>query len=320
MIGVKTDIASAWLRAGNVVGIPTETVYGLAANALNERAVSKIFEVKKRPFFDPLIVHVSGFEEIERYGKNAHPLLIKLAKRFMPGPITILLEKDEAISDLVTAGSKFVALRMPMHPLTQRLMREIDFPLAAPSANPFGYVSPTTAGHVEDQLGALVPYILDGGPCRIGLESTIVGMDGDTLVVYRKGGLPIEELEKYSNKIEIKEHSISNPVSPGMLESHYAPNVPLHLCDDFSSLDYTSEKVGIISFGESSDRSYGEAKRFVLSHGNDFNEAAARLFRILRELESFDLDRAYVKLLPEIGLGRAINDRLKRAAVKKPTL
>lgn len=194
-IGKDVELAKKILKSGRLVAIPTETVYGLAANALDQNAVSRIFEAKNRPTFDPLIIHVGGLEEFTKYTKNISKEILEIAIKFCPGPLTFLIEKQSIIPDLVTSGLPKVAIRIPNHPLSLSLLKTIDFPLAAPSANPFGYVSPTNAFHVYDQLQNKVDYILDGGQCEVGLESTIIGFEKHKLVVYRKGGLSIESIK-----------------------------------------------------------------------------------------------------------------------------
>lgn len=223
MIGTDVDQAVALLEAEEVVAIPTETVYGLAGNAFSVKAVSGIFEAKNRPSFDPLIVHVADKNSIKEVVQNIPKELDTLSRHFMPGPLTLLLPKNEKISDLVTAGSPLVAIRIPQHPLAKALLQRLSFPLCAPSANPFGYISPTHAEHVEAQLGEKIPYILDGGACEVGVESTIVGMEEGKVTIFRKGGIPVEALEALIGPVQVKTHSSSNPKAPGMLKSHYAP-------------------------------------------------------------------------------------------------
>lgn len=233
-IGKDIQKASAFLREGSPVAVPTETVYGLAGNALDTDSVLKIFEIKNRPFFDPLIVHLKNIDEVEKYTLAFPDQAQRLAEKFWPGPLTLLLPKNNLISDLVTAGSDRVALRVPAHPLTHELLEALDFPLAAPSANPFGYISPTTAEHVYKQLGGKITYILDGGPCRVGLESTIAGFEGESgqVVIYRPGGVSAEEIEKYCGPvIYASERLEKGPEAPGMLKSHYAPRTPLFIVD-----------------------------------------------------------------------------------------
>jgi L-threonylcarbamoyladenylate synthase len=200
MAQIETDIekAKALLESGELVAIPTETVYGLAGNALNPDAVAKIFSVKNRPSFDPLIIHTDSLEKVRKFTLDIPAPLDRLAAHFWPGPLTLLLPKKPIVPDLVTSGLDTVAVRIPQHTLTLSLLEALDFPLAAPSANPFGYISPTTAAHVQDQLGDKIPYILDGGPSQVGLESTIVGLENGEVVVYRLGGLEVAAIESNS--------------------------------------------------------------------------------------------------------------------------
>ncbi|HMR42430.1 MAG TPA: L-threonylcarbamoyladenylate synthase, partial [Saprospiraceae bacterium] len=249
MIGADIQKAARLLRSEALVAIPTETVYGLAGNALSEKAVAEIFRVKNRPVFDPLIVHTDHFQKAKQFLKEVPDWASELAAHFMPGPLTLLLPKNERIPDLVTAGSELVAIRVPNHPLTLQLLALLEFPLAAPSANPFGYISPTTAQHVADQLGEKIPYILDGGPCRVGVESTIVGFVDEKITVFRKGGVAIEYLEKVVGTMSVQAHSSSNPLAPGMLKSHYAPRTPV-VVGNLEELmkQHAAQSFGVISF------------------------------------------------------------------------
>ncbi len=314
-IGHNIDIAATLLKKGEAVAIPTETVYGLAANALNTSAVAKIFQIKQRPTFDPLIIHLSSFEKVYDYVLEVPEIFEELAKKFMPGPLTLLLRKKDIIPDLVTAGSPYVAVRIPAHNVTKSLLDIVDFPLAAPSANPFGYISPTNAQHVADQLGNKVYYILDGGPCDVGLESTIIGMNenGD-IEVLRKGGLSIESIQEVVGNIIIRDISSSNPEAPGMLTSHYSPKVPLILTD-LGQLNKVSDinRTGIISFRNFLP-TIPTKHQIVLSPSGNFMDAARNLFKGMRYLDGCDLDIIYAELAPEEDLGIAINDRLRRAA------
>lgn len=316
MIGDRIDIAAAYLRAGNVVAIPTETVYGLACNALDTHAITRVYEVKERPFFDPLIIHVDSVDKISQYANFEPELLWKIAHGEMPGPLTLLLEKKDMVPNLITAGLDKVAIRVPSHPVTQNLLSTLEFPLAAPSANPFGYISPTSSKHVEDQLGDKIPYILEGGSSQIGLESTIIGMENGQLTVYRKGGLSIDRLKRYETRIHILETSSSNPQSPGMLKSHYAPTTPFELVNDIErsvqQAIMEQKKVGVLAFGPIKlECDY----QLNLSEKGDTNEAAVNLFGYMRNLDDQGLDVIYASLVPELGLGLAINDRLRRASV-----
>ncbi len=312
-IGKEISKAAEILRRGDVVAIPTETVYGLAGNALNEDAVLKIFKAKNRPFFDPLIIHTYAIDEIRKYVTTIPDRLLPLMERFMPGPFTVLLPRAAAIPDLVTSGMERVAIRIPQHPLTLELLRSVGFPLAAPSANPFGYISPTTSGHVQAQLGGIIPYILDGGECSVGIESTIVGMDGDDIVVYRLGGLAVEQIEAIVGSVKVVPQSSSDPAAPGMLQSHYAPRKPLLLGDINDMLKiHTGEKVAVMSFTQK----YDVAIECILSPEGDIEVAAKRLFAAMRELDQSDADMILAEYMPEQGLGRAMNDRLRRAAAR----
>lgn len=316
--GQDIGLGANFLREGKLVAIPTETVYGLAGNALNPAAVASIFETKNRPNFDPLILHVSGIDQVEKYTEDFPKLLQKLAEKFWPGPLTLLLPRKNIIPDLVTSGLDRVAVRVPDHELTLALLKSLDFPLAAPSANPFGYISPTTADHVDAQLGEKIPYILDGGPCKVGLESTIVGMEGEEVIIYRLGGLEIAEIESIVGKVKIKDHSSSNPQAPGLLESHYAPGKPFILGDlDRMIPDFQRKKVdfAVLSFSRIIEEIPTE-RQFCLSGGSDLKEAAANLFAAMRQLDESDAEVILAELMPEVGLGRAINDRLKRASAK----
>ena len=315
MTGQDILYAKSLLEQGKLVAIPTETVYGLAGNALDEQAVLKIFEAKNRPHFDPLIIHLSSLDQLSKYVQEVPDVFLKIAVDHCPGPLTFLMKKNNNISDLVTSGSDLVAVRFPAHPLTMSLLQLLDFPLAAPSANPFGYISPTTARHVEKQLGEKIDYILDGGPCDIGLESTIIGLNEEqsTIVVYRKGGLEIESLSKYGLPVEVKETSTSRPSAPGMLLSHYAPTKMLFLADDVDEAPSTNHRTAYLVLQNKKNL----IDHFGLSSDGDLREAAKNLFAMMRELDEDDrYDVIIAEKMPESGLGLAINDRLKRAAYK----
>lgn len=314
IIGENIQEAIRILAQNDLIGMPTETVYGLAGNAFSATAVSKIFEVKNRPTFDPLIVHTSDFSRINSFVSHIPDKAYELAKNFMPGPLTLLLPKKETIPDLVTSGLDSVAVRIPNHPLAISLLKQLDFPLAAPSANPFGYISPTTALHVEKQLGTKIKYILNGGECVVGIESSIVGFEGDEVIVYRKGGLAIESIESVVGKVRVMEHSNSNPQAPGMLKSHYAPRTPFSLENQHFLNNSHLEKVGFLAFSQINP-SFLPQNQLLLSPEKSLNEAAKNLFSYMRELDERGFDIIFTELLPEVGLGRAINDRIRRATV-----
>lgn len=315
LVGNDIAIAASFLRKGEVVAIPTETVYGLAANALNAQAALKIFEAKQRPAFDPLIVHISGPEMLTEYAAFVPPVAMALAKEFWPGPLTIVLPKKEIIPDVISSGLPTVGLRCPAHPVALELLRSLDFPLAAPSANPFGYISPTTARHVNDQLNGRIPYILDGGPCKIGVESTIVGVEPEGVFVYRVGGLTLEDIRKVVPDIQLKINSSSNPQAPGMLASHYAPRKKLFLGKISHLLNtHAGCKCGVLWFSKPAVMDGSIVAEEVLSVNGDLFEAAAGLFAAMRRLDSSDATIILAEEVPDHSIGRAINDRLRRAA------
>jgi len=309
-IGQDIKKAAEILKNGGLVAIPTETVYGLAANALDSDAVLKVFEAKRRPEFDPLIVHVGSWEQLNELACSFPEEARKLTHEFWPGPLTVVLPKKEIIPDLVTSGLPSVGMRMPNHPLALKLLSLLPFPLAAPSANPFGYISPTSAQHVVEQLGDQIDYILDGGPSNVGVESTIVSFEGETPRILRWGGLELEQIEPFLERFDSSEQSSDNPSAPGMLSSHYAPRKKL-IIGNLKELmvKYANKDCVYLSFEETHEMS-GE----VLSPSGDIREAARNLFAAMRRLDSGEGELILTEMVPESGLGRAINDRLKRAA------
>lgn len=320
MAEIGSDIAQAksWLEKGELVAIPTETVYGLAANALNEQAVAGIFKAKNRPSFDPLIVHTDSLDKVETFVQDIPELAKKLVSAYWPGPLTILLKKKAIVPDLVTSGLDSVAVRIPNHPMTLKLLSTLNFPVAAPSANPFGYVSPTQAEHVNAQLGEKVSYILDGGACEVGVESTIVSFLQPKPRVLRLGGLAVEKIEEVIGKVDINRHSSSTPAAPGMLKSHYSPGKSIVLINDFdwSEInDYT--EIGCIVFNQPVENIPIE-NQLVLSKSGNLDEAARNLFSSLRLLDQNpNIKIILTEYVPNNGLGRAINDRIKRATANK---
>jgi L-threonylcarbamoyladenylate synthase len=298
--------AAALLRAGELVAFPTETVYGLGADANDDRAVARIFEAKGRPQFNPLIVHVADLAAAHRIAAFP-PEAEALASAFWPGPLTMVLalRHGAGISPLVTAGLDTVALRVPEHPLAQALLAAFDGPVAAPSANPSGRVSPTRAEHVLDGLGGRIAAVLDGGPCAVGVESTIVGLDGAARLL-RPGGLPAEAIEACLGRPLTLAGDAARPSAPGQLASHYAPEAPLRL-----NAATPREHEVLLGFGPDAT-----GARFNLSPSGDLIEAAANLFHYLRALDAEGKPIA-VSPIPETGLGRAINDRLRRAAAPR---
>ncbi len=314
-IGNDIQHAAQLLQAGTAVAIPTETVYGLAANAFDPEAVIRIFEIKQRPKFNPLIVHISNWEMLDKVATEMHPQLKNLATVFWPGPLTILLHKKPIIHDIVTAGSEMVAVRMPNHAVTLQLLNALDFPLAAPSANLFGSISPTTAKHVEAQLGNQLAYILDGGDCAIGVESTIIKLDeNEKIVILRPGGISQEAIAQIVGYVPAIASSTDNPEAPGMLKSHYAPKIPLVIGNITALLNQREElSISILSF----NKTYNHPKiikAIDLSPSGDLHEAARNLFTAMHELEDSGAAIILTELLPNKGIGMAINDRLSRAA------
>jgi L-threonylcarbamoyladenylate synthase len=312
--GKDIDKAAAFLLDGRLVAIPTETVYGLAANALNEKAVLSVFTAKQRPFFDPLIIHVHSIDAAKKYAVFADERLTNLAHVFWPGPLTLLLPKKELIPAIVTSGLDQVAVRVPQHALTLQLLEKLNVPLAAPSANPFGYVSPTEPQHVNKQLGEKIDYILDGGRCQVGLESTIVGIEDGKVCVFRLGGLAIEEIEKITGNVELRINNSSDPKAPGQLKNHYAPKKPLYRGDLNELLkQHSGKKPALIVFGKK-NYTVKNGEIYNLSPSGDFEEAALNLFSFLRLADESPAEVVLCEHLPDTGLGRAINDRLKRAS------
>lgn len=311
-ITTDLDRCRQLLKSGEVVAIPTETVYGLAANCMDDTAVEKIFKTKGRPTFNPLIVHIHSVEQLQVLTKNVPEKAKLLAKKFWPGPLTLILPKNEKVSDLVTAGKPTVGIRMPNHKLTLELLAGLDFPVAAPSANPFTRVSPTSAQNVNQYFGDAVT-VLDGGPCIIGLESTIIGFEDDLPVIYRKGGVAIEEIEACVGNVKLYIREENTPVAPGMLGKHYSPKTPLLLSQNIekSLSEFKNKKIGILSYYR--DDYSGSLVTKVLSQSKNLKEAAHNLYQYLHQLDAMNLDIIIAEELPEVGLGRSINDRLQRA-------
>ena len=308
--------AAAILRAGGIVAMPTETVYGLAANAFDPHAVARVFEAKRRPSFDPLIVHIADLADLPRVAAETPPAALAVAERFWPGPLTMVFPKRPEIPDIVTSGLGTVGVRFPDHPMARALIRAAGVPLAAPSANPFGYISPTTASHVREQLGDAVDAILDGGPCRVGVESTILAWRDGAPVLLRAGGTPVEALEEVAGPIGRPPPRMPTAPqdSPGQLPRHYSPRTPLSLeaePDDYPA----SARIGWLGLG-APDNPARYAAIEVLSPSGDLREAAANLFAAMHRLDALSLDAVIARRVPDSGLGLAVNDRLRRAAAE----
>jgi L-threonylcarbamoyladenylate synthase len=304
------------LRRGDTVALPTETVYGLAADALEGEAVAKIFEAKERPRFDPLIVHLPSHEWLERVAaidQGSRDLIEKLIAQFWPGPLTIVLPRREIVPDIVTAGLDTVAVRISAHPVFAEIIRAFDSPLAAPSANRFGRVSPTTAQHVLDELDGRIPLVVDAGPTEHGIESTIIAPRNGRIEVLRRGPITEKQLAEFSEVI-VPELT-QNVEAPGQLPIHYAPRTALILLENAGSFAADpGKRCGLLSWKSSMTPAFMEIRQ--LSERQDLGEAAANLFRYLRELDNLDLDLIVAEELPEDGLGAAINDRLRRASAR----
>ena len=309
--------AAALLRDGQLVAFPTETVYGLGANALKVDAVEKIFIAKKRPQTNPLIVHISSSKEVEKYAdtKTIDSETLDKLYSLWPGPLTLIMPKKEIVPDMVSAGKNTVALRVPNNPLALQLLEELDFPLAAPSANSFSETSPTEAKHVEQSLGSEVPLILDGGKCSVGLESTVLDLSSTPACILRPGAVSIEEIRKIIPEVSQIDSFIEDKTkpltSPGLLKKHYSPKTPLYFFDK----TINAEKVGAIVFSEKLKQE--EINKFdayvVLSKSGNLEEVASKLYSTLIAMDKLSLDAIKIDSCPKKGIGKAIMDRLERA-------
>jgi len=332
---ISTDVSHAAriLRAGGLVAFGTETVYGLGANALDEHAVARIYEAKNRPHFDPLIVHIADTGWLDRLAEKLSPAAQSLANTFWPGPLTMVLPKKNIVPDLVTSGLPSVAIRIPSHPLALELLQQFDLPIAAPSANPFGQISPTTAQHVLDNLGHRIDLILDSGPCDVGVESTVVLMTDDRPQILRHGGITQEQLESVVGPVDVHlgneaeassvgssacstEELHAGVAAPGMLSQHYSPTTPLVLAGDVDTGLISNKRVGLLQFSEThtAARHIADfASVEILTADGNLRVAAASFFAALRRLDAEGLDLILAEPFPDHGLGRALNDRLNRA-------
>ncbi len=302
------DKAAAVLSAGGLVAFPTETVYGLGADARNGQAVARVYAAKGRPSFNPLIVHVAGLDAARQYAEF-NDLALQIAAAFWPGPLSLVLPlaDNHGLSDLVTAGLDSVAIRIPQHPVAQDLLHRFNGPLAAPSANPSGRISPTTASHVLDDMKGKIDAVLDSGACNVGLESTILKITGTDVSLLRAGGVSVEQIEAALGHSIAKPNDPKTPQSPGQLQSHYAPKAQVRLN---AKTAHTSEV--LLGFGPDC-----KTAQLNLSPAGDLVEAAANLFGYLREMDAMAQGNIAVSPIPMTGLGFAINDRLKRAAAPR---
>lgn len=315
VVGTDCNQARLLLENGEVVAIPTETVYGLAANGLNELAIHKIFEAKGRPLSNPLILHFSSKEAIMPYVLDLPPILEKLADYFWPGPLTLLLSKSSLVPEIITAGLDRVGVRVPAQPLVQELLQSLNFPLAAPSANLYGMISPTQADHVYKQLQGKIHYILDGDACENGIESTIVGLENEQVIVYRLGGISLEQLSNVIGYMpQLKNHSENQPLTSGMVKHHYAPNTPFA----FLETDFVFEENkndGFILLKDNRPE-IPITQKYILSLTGDLKEAAQKLYAAMHFMDQMHYSKLYIEKFEEIGLGISMNDRLNRATKK----
>lgn len=309
-------LAADIIRTGGLVAFPTETVYGLGADALNYKVVAKIFEAKHRPSCDPLIVHIATEMSLDGLVQATSLAERRLIERFWPGPLTLIMPKCATVPDLVTAGLSTVAIRMPAHPVAQALIREAGVPIAAPSANPFGYVSPTCAQHVLDGLGDRVDLILDGGPCILGVESTIMSTVGAVPEVLRPGSITLAEIRKVIGLV-VRTADSRTVVAPGQLPRHYATHTPVTIlaAQGARPVVHDHERAGLLAMSTLDHVDERFCAIEVLSASGDLREAARNLFAALRRLDALGLDRLYAVPCEDQGLGLAIMDRLRRCAV-----
>ena len=315
---ISKDIQKAvhLLTNEELVAIPTETVYGLAGNIYSEKAVKRIFSTKKRPFFNPLIVHIADVKVLQTMTTHIPEKAKLLADAFWPGSMTLVLKKSDIIPDIITAGKDTVAIRVPNHPVTLELLKQLPFPLAAPSANPFGSISPTKPEHVERYFKNDIQLVLDGGACSNGIESTIIGFEKETPVIFRLGALALEDIEAVVGSVSVKNKKEESPDAPGMLARHYAPSTQTFLVDDVASKvkkysTSSAKKIGVLVFKESLNNA--SLTEIILSNNGSMQEAASKLYDSLHELDSQKLDVIIAERLPNNGLGKSINDRLQRA-------
>lgn len=306
-------LAAQHIREGRLVAFPTETVYGLGADALNPMAVARIFELKERPTFDPLIVHIADLKDIARLTTGNDPRVVLLAERFWPGPLTIVLPKSDLVPDLVTSGLGTVGIRMPNHPIALELIRSSGSPLAAPSANKFGQLSPTRARHVEKQLPD-VDFLLDGGSTTVGIESTIISLNADGFEILRHGVITREEIETLIPYHALPASEKENIVSPGMLKSHYSPNKPLYILAEGELPTQPTDRAGLLSY--SGRHTAGFMKVEMLAENGDLKTCAVNLFAAIHRLEESDVELIYAEAVPETGIGIAIMDKLRKAAYR----
>lgn len=316
MIKISTDIfeAKKILEKEDLVVIPTETVYGLAGNIYSIKAIDSIFKTKNRPANNPLIVHIDSYEKLADLVEEIPEKAKKLAEVFWPGSLTLVLKKKKSVPYTITAGKETVAVRIPNHQLTLELLKQLDFPLAAPSANPFGSISPTTAQHVVDYFKDTLEMVLDGGNCINGIESTIIGFENENPILYRLGSLSVEEIESIIGPIKIMNENNSSPLAPGMLSRHYAPKTKTIVSENIKEelKKHKNLKIGLLLFKDDIDSCENIVKE-ILTNKKDLKEAATNLYAAMHRLDRKNLDLIIAEKFPNNSLGKSINDRLNRA-------
>ena len=317
MITNDLNQVKAALVNDDIIGLPTETVYGLAANIYSRSAIEKVYKLKMRPANNPLIVHISKPSILNEVAKNIPSKALELANVFWPGPLTLILEKNDQIPDRITAGKKTVAVRIPNHPIALKLLNSLNFPLAAPSANPSGSISPTSAEHVSLYFKKELNFILDGGSCLHGLESTIIGFENNNPILYRLGAITIEKIEEIIGPIKVKNQNDSDPSSPGMLSKHYSPKTQIQIIENICDAvkQNKTKKIGVLSL-EKKSRLDSQIYQEVLSPSGNIEEAAKNFYAALHRLDHMNLDLIVTSFFPDKGIGKTINDRLKRAVKK----
>ena len=316
MIKISTDLLQAKkiLEKEGLVAIPTETVYGLAGNIYSHKAIENIFKTKNRPSNNPLIIHIDSYEKLADLVEEIPEKAKKLAEVFWPGSLTLVLKKKKSVPYTITAGKETVAVRVPNHQLTLDLLKQLEFPLAAPSANPFGSISPTSAQHVVDYFKDTLEMVLDGGNCKNGIESTIIGFENEVPILYRLGSISVEEIESVVGPLKILNKNNDSPIAPGMLSRHYAPKTKTIISENIKVelRKYANLKIGLLLFNEDINTSENIVKE-ILTNNKDLKEAAANLYAAMHRLDQKNIDLIIAEKFPNKSLGKSINDRLKRA-------
>ena len=315
LLTTHINLAIVALQNEDIIGLPTETVYGLAGNIYSEKAIKKIFETKKRPFYNPLIVHIKNIDYLDVVAQNIPAKALLLAQHFWPGPLTLLLDKRADVPNIVTADKPTVAVRIPSHPMALALLQQLNFPLAAPSANPFTTISSTTAQHVKEYFDKDLDIILDGGECTKGIESTIVGFTGDDVIIYRLGAITETDLEKIVGEVSIYIGQDDKPIAPGMLIKHYSPKTKTVLLENDVNIqlnNLANKKIGALVFNKKIDDER-IVEQEILSEASNLEEAAKNLYAALHRLDKSKVDIILIALLPNEGIGKSINDRLRKA-------